>query len=146
MNKSLVGISAFFIAVASIAFQYCYSVPSTKQFVLISVESDPDSTQYNSEHSDLNGEVDSVLLLKQLLPLLPVDDVPRITKSGEAEAKKVEKNEELSAIIDSYTSSYLIKLVDLVFKRSFCINENDSFYQLFDFYTPYRGPTSVFLL
>ncbi len=146
MDKSFVGITAFFIAVASIAFQFSYSVPSSQQFILVSVESASDSIQYNTEHSGLSSKVDSVLLLKQLLPLLPVDDVPRITKSSEAEAKKVEKNEELPSIIDSFSSSYLIKFVDFVFKRSFCINENDSFYRLFDFYTPNRGPPALFML
>ena len=146
MNKSLVGISAFFFAVAIIAFQYCCSVPSSQLFVLVSLESASDSSHYYSETSELNGQVDSVLLLKKLLPFLPVDHTPRIAKSVDAEAKKVEKNDELSTGIDSYYSSYPIKIVDFVFSRSFSITENDVVYLLFDFYTPYRGPPSFFAL
>ena len=145
MNKSLAGIRIFFFAVASIAFQYCCSVPATHQFVLTSVESATDSFQYNLDNSDLNRQVDSVLLLKHLYPFLPVDDTPRLAKSGNAEAKKVEKNDQLSAIAESGTSYCLFRDTLSVLDLSFCFNENDNFQNLLAFYTPYRGPPSFFL-
>ena len=145
MNKSFVGISSFFIAVATLAFQYSCSVPSSQQFVLVSFESYLDSSFCKDENTALNTEKDSVLLLKQLLPLLPADDAPRIAKTSDAEAKKVEKNDPLSAINDLSATTFFHLDVDLLSSRSCYLSENNRCRRLIDFYTPYRGPPALSL-